>query len=94
MAPTCRSAGLIAFRFVAPFESLPMQRIWQFFLDPRVLAVIGIAALAGLLLLGADALRVGMVWAAVVLALLLLGWVTVWGGRQGRQGCGQVGQAR
>lgn len=48
-----------------------MQRIWLFLLDPRVLAVIGLLALAGLLFLGADALRVGAVWAAG--AVLLLG---------------------
>ncbi|TAK93965.1 MAG: type VI secretion system membrane subunit TssM, partial [Aquabacterium sp.] len=59
-----------------------MQRIWQFFLDPRVLAVIGLAALAGLLLVGADAMRIGLVWAVVVLALLLLAWAGVWGWRR------------
>lgn len=59
-----------------------MQRIWQFFLDPRVLAVIGLAALAGFLLVGADALRIGLVWAVVVLGLLLLAWAIVWGVRR------------
>ena len=48
-----------------------MQRIWLFLLDPRVLAVIGLLALAGLLFIGADALRVGALWAAG--AVLLLG---------------------
>ncbi|MDO9238190.1 MAG: type VI secretion system membrane subunit TssM [Aquabacterium sp.] len=65
-----------------------MQRIWQFFLDPRVLAVIGVAALAGLLLLGADAMRIGLVWAGVVLALLLLAWGALWAWRRY-----QVGQS-
>jgi type VI secretion system protein ImpL len=59
-----------------------MDRIWQFFLDPRVLAVIGLAALAGLLLLGADALRIGLVWAGVVLGLVLLAWGGVWAWRR------------
>jgi type VI secretion system protein ImpL len=59
-----------------------MQRIWQFFLDPRVLAVIGLAALAGLLFVGADALRIGLVWAALVLALVLIAWGVVWGLRR------------
>jgi type VI secretion system protein ImpL len=59
-----------------------MDRIWQFFLDPRVLAVIGLAALAGLLLLGADALRIGLVWAFVVLGLVFLAWGAVWGWRR------------
>jgi len=59
-----------------------MQRIWQFFLDPRALTVIGVAALAGLLFLGADAMRIGLVWAGIVLAVLLLAWGTVWGIKQ------------
>ncbi|MFT3856103.1 MAG: type VI secretion system membrane subunit TssM [Aquabacterium sp.] len=68
-----------------------MQRIWQFFLDPRVLTVIGIAALAALLFIGADALRVGMLWAAVVLILLLAGWAGVWAVR--RHKARQAGQS-
>ncbi|MGQ0596338.1 type VI secretion system membrane subunit TssM [Aquabacterium sp.] len=59
-----------------------MQRIWQFLLDPRVLALIGLAALAGFLLVGADALRIGLVWAVLVLALLLAAWGIVWGVRR------------
>lgn len=52
-----------------------MQRIWLFLLDPRVLAVIGILALVGLLLSGADAFRVGGFWAAGV--VVLLAWVAL-----------------
>lgn len=68
-----------------------MQRIWLFLLDPRVLAVIGVLALAGLLFLGADALRVGAVWAAG--ALLLLGIVAagIWWHR--RRQSRKAGQA-
>ena len=68
-----------------------MQRIWLFLLDPRVLAVIGLVALAGLLFLGADALRVGAVWAAA--ALLLLGLVAagIWWHR--RRQARRAGQA-
>jgi type VI secretion system protein ImpL len=61
-----------------------MQRLWQFFLDPRTLAVIGLAALAGLLFVGADALRIGLVWAVLVLALVLLAWGVVWSVRRHR----------
>lgn len=49
-----------------------MQGLWLFLLDARTLAVLGVAALAALLWLGADALHAGVVWAvgvAVVLAL-------------------------
>ncbi len=72
-----------------------MQRIWQFFLDPRVLGLIGLAALAGLLLLGADAMRVGLVWVAVILALLALAWAGVWlyKRRQTRQAAQSLEQA-
>ncbi len=59
-----------------------MQRIWQFLLDPRVLALVGLAALACLLLVGADALRVGLVWAVAVLGVLLLAFAMVWGVRR------------
>lgn len=59
-----------------------MQRVWQFLLDPRALAVIGLAALVGLLFLGADAMRIGLVWAGIVLALLLMAWGIVWAVRQ------------
>ncbi len=55
-----------------------MQRIWQFFLNPKVLTVLGVAALAAFLFVGADALQLGLTWAAVVLGLLALAWVTVW----------------
>jgi type VI secretion system protein ImpL len=61
-----------------------MQHIWSFFLDARVLTVIGVAALAGLLLLGADAMRVGLIWVAVILILLGLVWLAVWGLRRWR----------
>ena len=61
---------------------VPMQRIWRFLLDTRTLTVIGVAALAGLLLLGADTLKVGLIWAGVVLGLLGLAWLIVWGVRR------------
>ena len=68
-----------------------MQRIWLFLLDPRVLAVIGLLALAGLLFLGADALRIGAVWAAGALLLLGLLAAGVWWHR--RRQAWRAGQA-
>jgi type VI secretion system protein ImpL len=59
-----------------------MQRIWQFFLNPTVLVVIGVAALAALLFLGADTLQLGLIWAAVVLGLIALAWLIVWAVRR------------
>src|SRR5690606_39938528 len=84
-----RRAGVIVSGYVF------MQRIWQFLLDTRVLTVIGVAALAGLLLLGADAMRVGLVWAGLILALVLLACAAVWGVRRwrARQASRQLEQA-
>jgi len=55
-----------------------MQRIWQFFLDPRALTVLGVLALAAFLFVGADTLKLGLIWAVVALALMALIWATVW----------------
>lgn len=59
-----------------------MQRIWRFLLDTRTLAVIGLLALAALLFLGADALKVGAMWAVVILVTLLVVWFIVWAVRR------------
>ena len=61
-----------------------MQRIWQFFLNPKVLTVLGVAALAALLFLGADTLQVGLIWAAVVLGLMAVAWLIVWAVRRAK----------
>ncbi|MEO8153486.1 MAG: type VI secretion system membrane subunit TssM [Rhizobacter sp.] len=61
-----------------------MQRIWQFLLDARTLAVIGLLALAALLFLGADTLKVGSMWVVVILATLLCVWLVVWAVRRHR----------
>ncbi|MDI1259669.1 type VI secretion system membrane subunit TssM [Aquabacterium sp.] len=61
-----------------------MQRIWQFFLNPKVLTVLGVAALAALLFLGADTLQLGLIWAAVVLGLIAVAWFTVWAVRRAK----------
>ena len=55
-----------------------MQRVWQFLLDPRVLTVLGLAALATFLFVGADALKVGLIWAVVVLLVFGLIWLGFW----------------
>ncbi len=59
-----------------------MQRIWQFLLDTRTLAVIGLLALAALLFLGADTLKVGAIWAVAILVALLVVWLIVWAVRR------------
>ena len=58
-----------------------MARLWQFLTDSRVLGVIGLAALAAFLLLGADTLQVAAAWAGVAALALLAGWAAFWGGR-------------
>jgi type VI secretion system protein ImpL len=56
-----------------------LQRVWQWMLNPTVLALIGLAALAAFLLLGANALQVGLVWALGALLLALVLWAVWWG---------------
>ncbi|MES2757210.1 MAG: type VI secretion system membrane subunit TssM [Pseudomonadota bacterium] len=58
-----------------------MARLWQFLTDSRVLGVIGLAALAAFLLLGADTLQVAAIWAGVAALALLAGWGLYWGVR-------------
>jgi type VI secretion system protein ImpL len=58
-----------------------MARFWQFLTDSRVLGVIGLAALAAFLLLGAETLQVAAIWAAVAALALLAGWGIFWGAR-------------
>ena len=58
-----------------------MRRLWQFLTDQRVLGVIGLAALAAFLFLGAETLQLGAIWAAAAALALLLGWGLFWGVR-------------
>src|SRR5690606_3617159 len=46
--------------------------------DVRVLSVIGVAALAAFLFLGADTLQIAAVYAGLALGLALLVWALVW----------------
>ena len=55
-----------------------MQRIWQFLTDTRTLVVLGFVALAAFLFLGASSLQIATLWAAVILGIALLTWLTVW----------------
>ena len=55
-----------------------MARIWKFLTDTRVLAVVGIAALAAILVIGAAVLGVGLLWAAIVGLVLLACWGIWW----------------
>ena len=59
-----------------------MSRFWTFLLDVRVLSVVGLAALAAFLFLGASAMQLALVWAAVALGIFLLGWLIVWAVRK------------
>jgi type VI secretion system protein ImpL len=54
-----------------------MQRLVQFLTDRRTLTVIGFAALAGFLFLSAENLQLSAVWAAIILCVLLVGWLIV-----------------
>lgn len=55
-----------------------MSRLWKYLADSRVLVVIGIAALAAILVLGAGLLGIGIVWAAIGGLALLACWGIWW----------------
>ncbi len=61
-------------------QSEPMHRLWSFIFDPRVMAALGLAALLAFLLLGAEVLKIALVWVllALVLAVLLMGSLRAW----------------
>ena len=55
-----------------------MQRIWTFLTDMRTLTIIGFAALAGFLFLGASAMQLAAIWVGVALVGLGVLWLAVW----------------
>ena len=55
-----------------------MARLWKYLTDSRVLAAIGLAALAAILVIGAGLLGLGIVWAAIGALALLAGWGIWW----------------
>ncbi len=59
-----------------------MNRFWTFLTDVRVLSVLGLAALAAFLFLGADTLQITLVYAGLALGLVLFVWLVVWGVRK------------
>ncbi len=61
-----------------------MTRFWTFLFDARVLGVLGLAALAAFLLIGARELEVALIYAGLALLLALALWLTVWGVRKWR----------
>ncbi|MBI5333132.1 MAG: type VI secretion system membrane subunit TssM [Burkholderiales bacterium] len=61
-----------------------MSRIRDFLLDARTLTVLGFAALAAFLFVGASTLQLAMIWVGVALGLCLLAWLIVWGVKRWR----------
>ncbi|MBQ5949669.1 type VI secretion system membrane subunit TssM [Massilia sp. ST3] len=59
-----------------------MARLWQFLTDRRVLVATGVAALAAILVAGAEAIGAGMIWAAIAGLVLLACWGSWWGVRR------------
>jgi type VI secretion system protein ImpL len=55
-----------------------MNRFWTFLADGRVLTVLGVAALAAFLFLGAEPMRVAVIWATLAFGAVLLVWAIVW----------------
>jgi type VI secretion system protein ImpL len=61
-----------------------MARLWQFLTDSRVLVVLGVAALAAFLYLGADTLQVAAIWAVIAALGLLAAFGLYWALRRYR----------
>ena len=59
-----------------------MNRLWTFLTDVRVLSVIGFAALAAFLFLGASELQIGLVYAGMLLGAIIVIWMVVWAVRK------------
>ena len=59
-----------------------MARLWKFLIDSRVLVVIGITALLGFLLLGAETFELGLIWSLIAALALLALWGVSWGLRR------------
>ncbi|WP_020655562.1 type VI secretion system membrane subunit TssM [Massilia niastensis] len=59
-----------------------MSRFWQFLTGRRVLVAIGVAALAAILVAGAEAIGIGVIWAAIAGLVLLACWGLWWGVRR------------
>jgi len=55
-----------------------MARLWQFLSNGRVMAVIGIAAFAAFLFIGADTLDIALLWALLAGLVLLAAWGVWW----------------
>lgn len=55
-----------------------MSRIRNLLTDSRFLSLLGIAAISAFFFLGADTLRIALVWAAAASAAVLLAWLAVW----------------
>jgi type VI secretion system protein ImpL len=55
-----------------------MSRLHSFLTDSRVLSAIGVASLSAIVLLGARALQLAMVWAFAACGLIALAWGAVW----------------
>jgi type VI secretion system protein ImpL len=61
-----------------------MNRFWHFLFDPRMLALLGLAALAAFLFVGVRELQIALVWVGLLLGLALLVAAGVWGFRRWR----------
>ncbi len=59
-----------------------MSRIWQFLTNSRVLGVLGLAALAAFLFLGAESLELAAMWAGVAAVALAMAGGLFWLGRR------------
>ena len=59
-----------------------MNRFWIFLLDARTLTVLGLAALAAFLFVGASTLELALVYVGLAVVAGLLLWLIVWAVRR------------
>jgi len=59
-----------------------MNRFWTYLFDRRVLTVLGLAALAAFLFVGASTLQLALVYAAAAIGVVLFIWLLVWAVRK------------
>jgi type VI secretion system protein ImpL len=70
-----------------------MRNFWNFLTERRTLTVLGFVAIAAFLFLGASTLKIGAIWAGIIMLILFVIWLVVWlwRRRQARKAATEIG---
>jgi type VI secretion system protein ImpL len=70
-----------------------MRNFWNFLTETRTLTVLGFIAIAAFLFLGASTLKVGAIWAGMIMLILFIIWLIVWlvRRRRARKAANEIG---